>query len=332
MTRMLVAGVLSVILVIGLGPWFVVWLRRKEFGQNIREDGPQRHIALKAGTPTMGGLLILTAMTIPFLLVGKHSGYGASVWLTMMACAAIGFWDDWMKISNRRSLGLSGRWTMVARGVVACVLFAACREWLGISTALEIPLTHHKVDLSYGYLVLLFFAVVGASNAVNLTDGLDGLAAGTVVISLMAFIGIAFIQWDRRVGEIGIKGSLDLAVFAAALAGACVGFLWYNSHPAQVFMGDTGSMGLGGALAALAVVTKTELLLVIIGGIFVVEALSVIMQVASFKRTGKRIFLMAPIHHHFELKEWSETQIMVRFWIVAGLFSATGFTIWFHTH
>lgn len=338
MTRMLVAGVISTLIVILSGPWFINWLRRHEFGQTVRDDGPEAHVASKSGTPTMGGLLIMLGMTIPFVLVGRkyHTMFGVTVWGTMISCALIGFWDDWMKISNRRSLGLSGRWKMVALGCVALGFSIVSHVYLNIDTNIAVPLTTIHADLGPFYYGLIFVVLVGASNAVNLTDGLDGLAAGTVVISLMAFMGISFILWDRGLGSnfpltIGNAGSREIAIFCASLAGACVGFLWYNAHPAKVFMGDTGSMGLGGALAALAIVTKTELLFAVIGGIFVVEALSVMMQVFFFKRTGKRIFLMAPIHHHFELKAWSETQIMVRFWIVAGLFAAAGFTIWFRS-
>lgn len=341
MTRMLVAGVLSALIVIIIGPFFINWLRRKEFGQQIREDGPAGHVKTKAGTPTMGGVLIFVGMSAPFLAVGlhRHTMYGLTLWGTTILCALIGFWDDWMKISNRRSLGLSGKKKMLALGFVAVLLGLVAHYSLDISTSVVVPLTNYTFDLGPAYYLLLFFVLVGTTNAVNLTDGLDGLAAGTVTISLMAFIGISFILWERKLEtgflslpNIGVRSpALEIAIFCAALAGACVGFLWYNAHPAKIFMGDTGSIGLGGALAALSIVTKTELLLAIIGGIFVVETLSVMSQVFFFKRTGKRIFLMAPIHHHFELKAWSETQIMVRFWIVAGLFAATGFTIWFRT-
>ena len=335
---MLLAGVLATLIVIMLGPVFIKWLRRNEFGQTIREDGPQGHLVAKAGTPTMGGLLIFGGMSVPYFLIGRdHTVFGFVVWVTMILCAMIGFWDDFMKISNRRSLGLSGRWKMLALAVVTAFLGWASHTLLNLSTAVDVPFTNVSLELGWGYYVMLFLVLAGASNAVNLTDGLDGLAAGTVVISLMAFLSISFILWDRQLGSeqgltLGLLGSLDVAIFCAALAGACVGFLWYNAFPAQVFMGDTGSMGLGGALAAVATVTKNELLLIIIGGIFVIEALSVMVQVAVFKRTRKRVFLMAPIHHHFELKNWSETQIMVRFWIVAGLLAASGFTIWFRTH
>jgi len=335
---MLLAGALATLLVIVLGPFFIAWSRRNEFGQNIREDGPGSHHLTKVGTPTMGGLLIFFSMSVPYFLIGRaHTNAGLVVWLTMMMCALIGFWDDWMKIANKRSLGLSGKKKMVALLAVTAFLGYTSHVLLNISTVVQIPFSNMSVDLHWGWYVLLFFVIAGASNGVNLTDGLDGLAASTAVLSLMAFVGISFILWDRQLADIppltiGTKGALDVSILASALAGACVGFMWHNAFPAKVFMGDTGSMGLGGALAALSVVTKNELLFVIIGGIFVVESISVITQVLVFKRTGKRVFLMAPIHHHFELKDWSETQIMVRFCIVAGLFAATGFTVWFRTH
>jgi phospho-N-acetylmuramoyl-pentapeptide-transferase len=341
---MLLAGALSTLLVIVLGPFFIRWAQRNEFGQNIREDGPQGHITAKAGTPTMGGVLVLACMTPVYLRLGwahAFSHFGITVWATTMLCALIGFWDDWMKIANRRSLGLSGRKKMVALALVTGFLGYAAHYWLHLPTTLHIPLTHHTFDLGWGYYVFLFLVLAGASNAVNLTDGLDGLAASTVTISLLVFMAINFIVegrkfFLRRPGDpfsyFPDHASLDVAVFCAALAGALIGFLWWNSFPARVFMGDTGSMALGGALAALAVVDKQEILLVVIGGIFVVEALSVMIQVMVFKRTRKRVFLMAPIHHHFELRNWSETQIMVRFGIVAAMLSATGFTIWWRTY
>ncbi len=345
MTRMLIAGVLSALLVIAIGNMFIAWLRRNEFGQQFREDGPESHVVTKSGTPIMGGLLIFAAMTPPYFLIGRdHTAYGTIVWVTMMMCALIGFIDDWMKINNRRSLGLSGWRKMGALVVVAAFLGWSTTTVLEAPKIVAVPFVSTNIDLSWAggipYYVLLFLIVAGFSNAVNLTDGLDGLAGSMMVIALLCYTGISafvFILFDRGFGAVeepAISGmaSLDIAIFSSALAGACAGFLWYNEFPARVFMGDTGSMGLGGAFAALGIVTKNELLTLIIGGVFVVEAMSVIMQVASFKTTGKRIFLMAPIHHHFEQKGWSETQIMMRFAIVAGLFAATAFTVWFRTH
>jgi phospho-N-acetylmuramoyl-pentapeptide-transferase len=344
MTRMLLAGVLAALIVILLGPLFIRWAQRREFGQEFREDGPQSHAVAKKGTPTMGGLLILFGMSVPYWLVGReHTNFGMVVWTTTMLCAAMGFWDDAMKVVNKRSLGITGTAKMTLLALITVFLGWSSHHLLDISTVLEIPFTEMTVDIGWGWYVLLFFVLAGTSNTVNLADGLDGLAATTVVISLSAFTAIAFILWDRELSSIppltlGSRGALDVAIFCASLGGALIGFLWWNAYPAKVFMGDTGSLALGGALAALAVVLKVELLLVIIGGIFVVEGLSVILQKVVFKAsrrmsgTPRRLFLMAPIHHHFELKGWSETQVMIRFAIVTSLFSATGFTIWFRTH
>jgi phospho-N-acetylmuramoyl-pentapeptide-transferase len=348
---MLLAGTIAALIVVALGPLFIRWARKREFGQEFREDGPQGHAVAKKGTPTMGGLLILFGMSVPYWLVGReHTDFGLVVWVTTMLCAMMGFWDDAMKVVNRRSLGINGKTKMLILALITVFLGWASTEVLGITTVLEVPFTSNSaganaitVDLGWGWYVLVFFMLAGTSNSVNLADGLDGLAATTVTISLMAFTGIAFILWDRNLASVGVLtlgpgGALDIAIFCASLGGALIGFLWWNAYPAKVFMGDTGSLALGGALAALAVVLKVELLLVIIGGIFVVEGLSVMLQTTVFKLsrriTGepRRLFLMAPIHHHFELKNWSETQIMVRFAIVATLFSSTGFTIWFRTH
>jgi phospho-N-acetylmuramoyl-pentapeptide-transferase len=348
---MLLAGTLAALIVIILGPIFIRWAQRREFGQSFRDDGPQAHAVKKKGTPTMGGLLILFGMSVPYWLVGReHTDFGLVVWITMMMCAAVGFWDDAMKVVNKRSLGINGKTKLLLMALITVFLGWASTEVLNVSTVLDVPFTSNsagsnlvQLDLKWGWYILLFFVLAGTSNCVNLADGLDGLAATTVTISLMAFAAIAFILWDRRLTgifplSIGQGGALDIAIFCSALGGALIGFLWWNAYPAKVFMGDTGSLALGGALAALAVVLKVELLLVVIGGIFVVEGLSVILQTTVFKLsrrfTGepRRLFLMAPIHHHFELKDWSETQIMVRFAIVASLFSATGFTIWFRTH
>jgi phospho-N-acetylmuramoyl-pentapeptide-transferase len=348
---MLLAGTLAALIVIALGPLFIKWARKREFGQEFREDGPASHALAKKGTPTMGGLLILLGMSVPYWLIGRqHTDFGLVVWATMMLCAMMGFWDDAMKVVNRRSLGINGKTKMLILGLITVFLGWASTQVLGVTTVLEVPFTSNSaganaitVDLGWGWFVLLFFVLAGTSNTVNLADGLDGLAATTVSISLMAFTSIAFILWDRQLTgifplSIDQAGALDIAIFCASLGGALIGFLWWNAYPAKVFMGDTGSLALGGAMAALAVVLKVELLLVVIAGIFVVEGLSVMLQTTVFKLsrrfTGepRRLFLMAPIHHHFELKNWSETQIMVRFAIVASLFSATGFTIWFRTH
>ncbi|MCW2927978.1 MAG: Phospho-N-acetylmuramoyl-pentapeptide-transferase, partial [Thermoleophilia bacterium] len=286
MTRMLLAGTLAALFVIVIGPLFIAWARRREFGQEVRDDGPQAHRVTKQGTPTMGGLLILAGMSVPYWLVGReHTQFGLVVWATMMMCAGMGFWDDAMKVVNRRSLGINAKAKMLILVGITIFLGYMSTEVLEVTTLLEIPFTSNSagsnaitIDLQWGWYVLLFFVLAGTSNCVNLADGLDGLAATTVVIALTTFTAIAFILWDRRLAgipplSIDGPGALDIAIFCAALGGALIGFLWWNAHPAKVFMGDTGSLALGGALAALAVVLKVELLLAIIGGVFVVEGL-----------------------------------------------------------
>ena len=316
-----------------LFPLWIRLLRVRNIGQQVRADGPQGHL-VKQGTPTMGGVLILLVVTATFLLMGTPSRVSMLALFSMLACGVLGFIDDWSKVSHERSLGLRPRSKLFWQGVVSVVFGVLVVNWAQLPTWVQIPLTTTKVDLGeistvfpiagmqvvvpWLYLAFVFVMVTGMSNAVNLTDGLDGLAAGTVTIVALAYAAIAFRQ-----------NSLETALLAAAVAGACIGFLWYNSYPADIFMGDTGSLGLGAAIAALAVITKTELLLLVIGGIYVAETLSVILQVASFKLTGKRIFRMAPLHHHFEMKGWSETKIMVRFWIVTGILAGLGFAMYF---
>jgi phospho-N-acetylmuramoyl-pentapeptide-transferase len=237
---------------------------------------------------------------------------------TALASAALGFADDWVKLKKRRSLGISGRTKLVAQALTAIALWLFVTKYVGLNDTLRLRIVDASIDLGIAYPFLIFLVLAGATNGVNLTDGLDGLAAGCCAIVLLAFTAMTFIT----------QGQKDLALLSACLVGACVGFLWFNSFPAAVFMGDTGSLGLGGAIAALAVLTKTEILLLIIGGIFVIEALSVAIQVFAFQRFRKRVFLMAPIHHHFELLAWSETKIILRFWIVAAVCSAIGFTLY----
>ena len=338
-THVLGAGVLAAFLTVLGGGAFIKFLRDRSLGQNIREEGPAGH-RVKQGTPTMGGLLILTMAAISFLIFTERSAQAFTVLGVTIACAAIGFVDDYAKIANKRSLGLSGRYKLGLLVPISAVLgYVAHHE--GLSTRLYLPLFDVHIDLGWGWYPFIFLVLAGSTSAVNLTDGLDGLAAGTSAIAFLAYTALATVGWQlsrtvccRRAprpastsARCGDSARLDLAVFAAAMLGCCIGFLWYNSFPAQVFMGDTGSLGLGGALGALAVLTKTELLLPIIGGVFVVEALSVIIQVVSFRRYGRRIFLMAPIHHHFEMKAWSETTIIVRFWIIAALLAGSAFVL-----
>ncbi len=328
MIRVLIAAVVAMLLSILIGPRFISFLRRNEFGQHIREELPEAHGG-KQGTPTMGGLLILVVATIAFLAVSKYKVPALTVLFVTLGCGAIGFLDDFIKLTHRRSLGLRGRWKLLLLALLTVgVAFAARHQHL--PTTVFIPLFHWNVQLSYAWYVLLFLVIAGTANAVNLADGIDGLAAGTGIIALVTFTAIAVVTYIRS-GHPGARftSRLDLAIVGAALIGACVGFLWYNAFPAEVFMGDTGAMGIGGALAAMAIFTKTILLLLFIGGIFVIEALSVIIQVVAFRFYGRRVFLMTPIHHHFEMKAWSDTKIMVRFWIVAAILCAIGFALFY---
>jgi phospho-N-acetylmuramoyl-pentapeptide-transferase len=321
MPRILIAAIGAVMLMLFLGPRVIQWLRDHEVGQFIRPQGeiPQGH-AEKQGTPTMGGLLILLAMAVPFLILSSRSTAAMLVLFTTLACGAVGFVDDWMKIVKKRSLGLSGRWKMLGLAVISIALTVVAVRVVGVPTTIDFHLVKSSVEIGpIAFGVVVFLVLAGATNAVNLTDGLDGLAAGTVAIALVAYVGMTF----------AVTGQRDVAILASCLMGACVGFLWFNSYPASVFMGDTGSFALGGALAALAVMTKTEVLLIIIGGVFVIEALSVMIQVVVFKRIRRRVFLMAPVHHHFEMAGWSETKIIVRFWLVALMFAGIGFTLFF---
>jgi phospho-N-acetylmuramoyl-pentapeptide-transferase len=329
MVQVLLAGVIAMVISILFGPKFIEFLRRNEFGQQIREEGPQGHV-IKQGTPAMGGLLIMLAMSLPFLVFSKHTLPALTAFFVALGCAAIGFVDDWTKIARRRSLGLAGRWKLLwLAGITVIVGFVVHDR--GFETDVYLPIVDFDLPLSWGWYVLLFFIIAGAANGVNLTDGIDGLAAGTTTIALLTYTAMALVAALSAVrrGAAADPVDLDLAILGASLIGASIGFLWYNAFPAQVFMGDTGSMGLGGALAAFAIMTKTEPLLLLIGGIFLIEALSVILQVVSFKWLGRRVLLMAPLHHHFEMKAWSETRIMVRFWIATAILCACGFVIYY---
>jgi phospho-N-acetylmuramoyl-pentapeptide-transferase len=314
--EILIGGMASLLICVFVGPRFIDYLHLKEFGQQIREEGPAGHQG-KAGTPTMGGLAVLLAVLVPFLILSNYRQASLAVLGTTVAMAALGFADDWTKLRKRRSLGLSGRTKLVIQALTAIALWLAT-DPVGLQDTLRLRFVDVSIDLGIAYPVLIFLVLAGATNGVNLTDGLDGLAAGCAAIVFLAFTAMTFIT----------TGQQDLALLSACLVGACVGFLWFNSFPASVFMGDTGSLGLGGAIAALAVMTKTEVLLIVIGGIFVIEALSVAIQVFAFQRFRKRAFLMAPIHHHFELLGWSETKIILRFWIVAAICAAIGFTLY----
>jgi len=321
------ASVTAMVLVLIIGPAFIRWLRSNEFGQNIREEGPERHRS-KAGTPTMGGLLIWFAVVVAYLIYSRFSVASMTVLIATLGNAAIGFIDDWMKIVRKRSLGLTARYKLLLQLLLALFIGFIVLRFSGLDTRIDVPFTDQRFDVgTVGFYVIVFLWLAGFSNAVNLTDGLDGLAAGASAIVLVALAGVAFII-GRNANDPGIS---DLMVIAGCVGGACLGFLWYNSFPADVFMGDTGALGLGGAIAAMAILTRTELALLLMGGLFVLEAASVALQVASFKTTGRRIFLMAPLHHHFELKAWSETKIIVRFWILAAIFAGAGFVVYYAT-
>jgi phospho-N-acetylmuramoyl-pentapeptide-transferase len=328
MIRVLAAGVIAMVVSIIVGPRFIAFLRRNEFGVHIREELSTRHGG-KQGTPTMGGLLILVVATVAFLCVSKYKVPALTVLFVTLGCGAVGFLDDFIKLTNRRSLGLRGRWKLALLALITVgVGFAAQHQHL--PTTVFIPLVHWNLQLSYGWYVLLFLVIAGTTNGVNLADGMDGLAAGTGIISLITFTAIAVVTYIRSGNPGGrFDSRLDLAIVGAALIGATIGFLWYNAFPAEVIMGDTGAMGIGGALAAFAIFTKTIPLLLLIGGIFLIEALSVMIQVVSFRYWGRRVFLIAPIHYHFEMKAWSETKIVVRFWIVTAILCAIGFALFY---
>ncbi|MDX2102456.1 MAG: phospho-N-acetylmuramoyl-pentapeptide-transferase [Alphaproteobacteria bacterium] len=316
-----------------IGPTLIAWLRVKQKGgQPIRSDGPESHLLTKKGTPTMGGLLILIAASITTLLWADiTSGYVWCVLMVTIGFGLIGFADDFLKVSKKNPKGLPGKYKLT--GQVAISLVAAL--WIGsltrepLASSLAVPFLK-DVLLPLGILFIPFamLVMVGASNAVNLTDGLDGLAIVPVMIAAGCFALIAYLAGNAVFSNYlqihHVPGSGEIAVFCGALAGAGLGFLWYNAPPARVFMGDTGSLSLGGALGTIAVITKHELVLVIIGGLFVLETVSVIVQVVSFKLTGKRVFAMAPLHHHFEKKGWAEPTIVIRFWIIAAVLALIG--------
>jgi phospho-N-acetylmuramoyl-pentapeptide-transferase len=310
-----------------LGPILIRMLQKMQVHQPIREDGPQTHLA-KTGTPTMGGLLILCAILIPSLLwCNLKNPYVQITLATTVWMGLIGFLDDWLRVVKKRRAGLVGRYKLVGQMTFGLALgvFLYFHPLLEDARALTSIPFMKGLFINFGvfYIVLVMLVITGTSNAVNLSDGIDGLAIGLCAFSFIAFAGLAYLSGHRGFADylniIYMEGSGELSVYCMAVVGAALGFLWFNSHPAQVFMGDTGSLSLGGALGVVAVLLKRELLLIIIGGIFVAEALSVIVQVASFKTRGKRVFRMSPLHHHFELAGWHENKVVVRFWIVGVL-------------
>ncbi len=315
--RVLIAGTASLLMCLFLSPKFIAFLRQREFGQNIREEGPQGH-RQKAGTPTMGGIIILAAIAVPFLVLSKRDWQSMGVFGVTVACALMGFIDDYTKIVKRRSLGLRARSKLVITVAISVGLWWVATQKLGLPGAVRFRFVDVNIDLGPAYVIFIYLVVAGSTTAVNFTDGLDGLAAGCAAIVLLAYIGITYIT----------AGDSNLTMLAACLVGACIGFLWFNSFPASIFMGDTGSLALGGAIAGLAVMTQTEVILILLAGVFVLEVVSVMIQVVSFQAFRKRVFLMTPIHHHFELQGWSETKIILRFWIIAAACAAIGFTVY----
>lgn len=303
-----------------LSPIFIPFLRRLKFGQSIREEGPQSHLK-KTGTPTMGGIMIVLSIIITsFIMVWKvNGGVGFELWLlvfVLFGYGLLGFLDDFIKVALKRNLGLTSLQKLIGQIVIALIFFIVL-EMNDFATYIQIPGTNIQWEFGWFYAILVIFMLVGSSNAVNLTDGLDGLLAGTAAIAFGAF---AVLAWY------GIPQT-EIAIFSLAVVGAALGFLVFNAHPAKVFMGDTGSLALGAAIAGVAILTKMEILLVIIGGVFVIETLSVIIQVISFKTTGKRVFKMSPLHHHYELIGWSEWRVVTTFWFVGLVFAAIGIFI-----
>lgn len=312
-------------------PFFIRLMKKDGIGQQIRADGPQSHL-VKQGTPTMGGVIMLAGVVITVALFAKWTPDLILAVLAMLVTGSLGLLDDIESVAHKRSLGLTPSQKMAGLITISVVFCLAAVNWVGIDAVVRFPggaaidlgvLTTTLpiaggIQIPWLYLVFVFFLMAGLSNSVNLTDGLDGLAGGCVMVVMLMMAMVAY-RYDE----------INLAIFAASIAGACVGFLWHNCNPASIFMGDTGSLALGAALAALAILTKTEITSLIMGGLFVCEALSVIIQVASFKTTGKRVFLMSPIHHHFEKKGWAENKVVTRFWIVSAAFATLGFALYF---
>ncbi|MDR1016424.1 MAG: phospho-N-acetylmuramoyl-pentapeptide-transferase [Coriobacteriales bacterium] len=329
----------AMVVVMVLMPFFIRLLRVHQIGQQVRADGPERHL-VKQGTPTMGGVVILVSVAVGVVLCGVYKPKAdfvplILVTLATIATGVIGFVDDASKVIKERSLGLRPNAKMILLTLISVAFCLAAVNWGQIRPTVTIPflppidlgvlsttidIAGFPFQIPWLYLIFVFLLMAGFSNAVNLVDGLDGLAAGTVLVTMAVMAAIAY-----------RSNMIDLALFAASVCGGCIGFLWFNAYPAKIFMGDTGSLALGAAFAGIAVMTKTEAVSILVGAIFVIEALSVIIQVGYFKLTRKRVFLMAPLHHHFEQKGWSETTVVIRFWIVAALFASLGFAIFFYS-
>ncbi len=327
-----VAVVMSVVLTMVFMPAFIRFLQNRQIGQQVRDDGPQTHL-VKQGTPTMGGVVMLLGVVVTVFLVGLPDPETYLLLGAVVLTGVLGLIDDMSKVAHERSLGLTPKAKLIGQFLIAGAFILCAVNVLGVAPTVDIPFIYtfdlgvltttipigeDGIQIPWLYLIFCLILLVGLCNAVNLTDGLDGLASGTVMLVMVVMAAIAFRE-----------NLLEPAIFSASLAGACVGFLWYISYPADIFMGDTGSLALGMALGCLAIVTKTEFLVIIIGALFVAEALSVMIQVAYYKRTGKRVFRMAPLHHHFEKSGWSETKVVVRFWIISGVLAACGFALYF---
>jgi phospho-N-acetylmuramoyl-pentapeptide-transferase len=314
---------IAFLVTVALGAKFIEFLQTRKFGQFVREEGPETHL-IKAGTPTMGGVVILMGLLAALVVVARPNVATFATLLIVSAVAAIGLYDDWQKISNSRNEGLSVRYKLLLLTLTVVLADVLALRYVGVTQTVVVPGFDRNLVLGPGvvgialFSIFLLLVIVGTTNAVNLSDGLDGLAAGAGALALLSYTAIAFLERQY-----------DVAIICGAMVGAIVGFLWYNSHPADIFMGDTGSFAIGGVLAAAAVLTKTELLLPVVGGLFVLEALSVIVQVIVFKLTGRRVFKMAPIHHHFEFSGWQENKVVVRFWIAQAAFAAFGFFLYY---
>jgi phospho-N-acetylmuramoyl-pentapeptide-transferase len=310
--------VMAFLITVLLSPLFIPFLRRLKFGQSIREEGPKSH-QKKTGTPTMGGIMILFSIIITtIVMTGKFSEPTVKTYLLLLVTfgfGLLGFLDDFIKVVLKRNLGLTSKQKLLGQ-IIISVIFYLIYKQNGFTTEVSLPFGNHSIDLGWFFVFFIIFWLVGFSNAVNLTDGLDGLVSGTAAIAFGAY---AVLAWNQS--------EIEIAIFSVAIVGALLGFLVFNAHPAKVFMGDTGSLALGGAIATIAILTKLEILLIIIGGVFVIETLSVILQVISFKTTGKRIFRMSPLHHHYELSGWSEWRVVVTFWSVGLLFAILGIYI-----
>jgi phospho-N-acetylmuramoyl-pentapeptide-transferase len=300
--KMIFATIISFLICVVLGPIVIPWLTKLKFGQSVRSDGPKTHLK-KAGTPTMGGIIIIISLLIADIVFSKWDKYMALLITITLGYGIIGFLDDYIKVRYKRSLGLTARQKLLGQFALA-ILFAYFSKNI-VGTDVIVPFLKREIDLGYFYIPFIMFVVVGTVNSVNLTDGLDGLASGVSFMVTAFFTLIGFFM-----------NNTSLTVFGAAITGALLGFLKFNRYPAEVFMGDTGSLAIGGAVAALATMTKLPVILVVVGIVYVAEALSVIIQVVSFRLTGKRIFKMSPLHHHFELSGWSETKVVFLFWIV----------------